>query len=144
MSPQPRHPHFLSWTATELARAIRSREISSVEIIAASLCRIDEINPKFNAFTAVYREEAIALAREADAAAREKTLLGSLHGIPVAIKDMTPVKGRVTTLGSRAFARHVATEDAWIVSALRRAGAIVVGKTTTPEFAYSSFTQSPT
>jgi Asp-tRNA(Asn)/Glu-tRNA(Gln) amidotransferase A subunit family amidase len=143
MTGHSRHPNILTWTATDLARAVRTREISSVELIEASLGRIDEINPKFNAFTAVYREEALALAKEADSSASEATVLGPLHGLPIAIKDMTPVKGKLTTFGSRAFARHVATEDAWIVSALRRAGAIVVGKTTTPEFAYSSFTQSP-
>ncbi len=132
-----------TWTATELVRAIRSRDLSSVEIIEASLKRISEINPTLNAFTAIYEEEAINLAKAADAAVRKNSELGPLHGIPVAIKDMTPVKGRLTTLGSRAFARQVATEDVWIVSALRRAGAIVIGKTTTPEFAYSSFTQSP-
>jgi Asp-tRNA(Asn)/Glu-tRNA(Gln) amidotransferase A subunit family amidase len=143
MTQQSNQEQILSLSATELAQMVRSRDVSSAEIVEASLRRIEEINPKFNAFTAVYRDEAIALAKAADAVVRGGEVFGSLHGIPVAIKDMTPVKGKVTTFGSRAFERHVATEDAWIVAALRRAGAIVIGKTTTPEFAFSSFTQSP-
>jgi Asp-tRNA(Asn)/Glu-tRNA(Gln) amidotransferase A subunit family amidase len=143
MTDHSHQQHILSRSATELEQLVRSRELSPVEIVEASLSRIDEINPQFNAFTEVFREDAIALAAAAEIAVRNGEWLGKLHGIPVAIKDMTPIKGKVLTLGSRAFERRVATEDSWIVSALRRAGAIVVGKTTTPEFAFSSFTQSP-
>lgn len=114
-----------------------------MEIITASLARIEEINPTFNAFAEVYGAEALDLAKRAEASVRAGESPGSLHGIPVAIKDLTPVKEKRTTLGSRAFEGNVARHDAWIVAALRRAGAIVVGKTTTPEFAYSSFTRSP-
>ncbi|WP_342643632.1 amidase [Rhodoligotrophos ferricapiens] len=134
---------ILSRSATELARLVRNRELSPVELIDASLGRIAEINPQFNAFTEIYGEEARYQAKAAEAAVRAGERIGPLHGIPVALKDMTPIKGKVTTLGSRAFQHHVPSEDAWIVTALRRAGAIVVGKTTTPEFAFSSFTQSP-
>ncbi len=134
---------ILSCSATGLARLIRSREVSVAEVVHASLSRIEEINPQYNAFADVYREDALSQAEMADARIRDGEDVGLLHGVPVAIKDMTPVKGKVTTLGSRIYERHVAQDDAWIVSALRRAGAIVVGKTTTPEFAFSSFTQSP-
>jgi hypothetical protein len=75
MTQQSRQQQILIRSATELARTIRSREVSSVEIVEASLRRIDEINPRFNAFTAVYREEAIDLARAADAMAREADVL---------------------------------------------------------------------
>ncbi len=134
---------ILSRSATELARLLRSREVSATEVVKASLGRIDEINPRYNAFADVYREDALSHAEMADTRICDGEDVGPLHGVPVAIKDMTPIKGKVTTLGSRAYEQHVAQDDAWIVSALRRAGAIIVGKTTTPEFAFSSFTQSP-
>lgn len=134
---------MLSRSASELAQLVRKREISPVELITASLARIEEINPKFNAFAEVYGAEALALAKKAEISIRAGETPGPLHGIPVAIKDLTPVKDKTTTLGSRAFESNIARHDAWIVAALRRAGAIVVGKTTTPEFAYSSFTRSP-
>ncbi len=116
---------ILSCSATGLARLIRSREVSVAEVVHASLSRIEEINPQYNAFADVYREDALSQAEMADARIRDGEDVGLLHGVPVAIKDMTPVKGKVTTLGSRIYERHVAQDDAWIVSALRRAGAIV-------------------
>lgn len=140
---QSHQDRILSCSATELTQLIRLRELSVTETVEASLHRIDEINPRYNAFTTVYRGDAVRQAEAADARIRRGETVGSLHGIPVAIKDMTPIKGKVTTLGSRLFERHVSQDDAWIISALRRAGAIIIGKTTTPEFAFSSFTQSP-
>lgn len=134
---------LLSHSAGELAELVRSGQLSPVELVDASLRRIEEINPQLNAFAAIYAEDARSEARMAEAAVRRGAVLGPLHGIPIAMKDMTPIKGKVTTLGSRAYENNVASEDAWIVKALRRAGAIIVGKTTTPEFAFSSFTQSP-
>lgn len=142
MSPE-HQDRILSLSAGELARLTGSGELSAREAVEASLHRISEINPRYNAFTAIYREDALAQAAAADAAIHRGDKAGLLHGVPIAIKDMTPVKGKVTTLGSRVFEHQIATDDAWIVSALRRAGAIIVGKTTTPEFAFSSFTQSP-
>jgi Asp-tRNA(Asn)/Glu-tRNA(Gln) amidotransferase A subunit family amidase len=133
----------LSPSATELARRIRTREMSVAEIIEASLQRVAEINPQLNAFAAVYDQEARMAARHADAATRKGETLGLLYGVPIALKDMTPIIGKLTTSGSRALATHIADRDAWIVTALRKSGAIIIGKTTTPEFAYSSFTQSP-
>lgn len=134
---------ILSRSATELARLIRSREVSVAQVIEASLQRVAEINPQFNAFAAVYDQEAREAARRADAPTRRGEVRGPLHGVPIALKDTTPVMGKPTTSGSRAFATHIAERDAWIVTALRKSGAIIIGKTTTPEFAYSSFTQSP-
>ena len=129
--------------ATVLAQRIRAGELSPVALIDASLAKIDEVNPRLNAFCAIYRDEARARARECEAAVRNGAQLGPLHGLPVAIKDFTPIAGKVTTRGSRAFADWVPNSNPVIVERLIGAGAIIIGKTTTPEFAYSSFTASP-
>src|SRR5699024_8047716 len=125
------------------ATAIRAGEVAPQVAVEASLQRMHEINPELNAFTAIYDDDA---RRQADVTAARIAAgdnVGALLGVPVAVKDTTPVKGKLTTLGSRAFRHHVADRDAWVVGALRRAGAIIVGRTTTPEFAHSGFTQSP-
>jgi Asp-tRNA(Asn)/Glu-tRNA(Gln) amidotransferase A subunit family amidase len=134
----------LSYTpATELVRAIREGNLSPVEVVANALARIEEVNPLLNCFCFVYPEEALAHAREAERAVGSGRELGGLHGVPIAIKDLTPTKGKRTTMGSYAFEHWVPAESALIVEKLEGAGAIMVGKTTTPEFAYSSFTDSP-
>jgi Asp-tRNA(Asn)/Glu-tRNA(Gln) amidotransferase A subunit family amidase len=125
--------------AAELARRIRARELSPVDVVEASLARIEEVNPRLNCFCFVYADEAMALAREAES--REP--VGPLHGVPIAIKDLTPTAGKRTTMGSFAFEHWVPDRSALLVERLLAAGAIMVGKTTTPEFAYSSFTESP-
>ena len=99
--------------------------------------------PKLNCFCFVYPEEALQKARAAEAAVTAGKPLGPLHGVPIAIKDLTPTKGKRTTLGSYSHEHWVPDYDAAIVEKLTAAGAIMVGKTTTPEFAYSSFTESP-
>jgi Asp-tRNA(Asn)/Glu-tRNA(Gln) amidotransferase A subunit family amidase len=129
--------------ATELARLIREGELSPVEVVRNSLERIEEVNPKLNCFCFVFADEALERAREAERAVAEGAELGPLHGVPIAIKDLTPTKGKRTTMGSYAFEHYVPQESALIVDKLLGAGAIMVGKTTTPEFAYSSFTESP-
>lgn len=129
--------------ATDLAARIRTGKLSPVEVIDNALARIDEVNPKLNGFCFVFPEEARAEAKVMEAEARQGKLRGPLHGVPFAIKDLTPTKGHRTTLGSYAYEHNVADHDATIVEALRKAGGILVGKTTTPEFAYSSFTESP-
>jgi Asp-tRNA(Asn)/Glu-tRNA(Gln) amidotransferase A subunit family amidase len=129
--------------ATELARMIRAREISAAEVVANSLDRIHQVNPALNCFCFVYEDEALERAREADRAVAAGAELGALHGVPIAIKDLTPTAGKTTTMGSYAYEHYVPDRDALIVEKLLGAGAIMVGKTTTPEFAYSSFTDSP-
>ena len=126
--------------AAELARRIRAREVSPVEVVAASLARIEGVNPALNCFCFVYPEEAMEHARAAERAVVSGAALGPLHGVPVAIKDLTPTKGKRTTMGSYAFEHWVPEESALLVERLLGSGAIMVGKTTTPEFAYSSFT----
>lgn len=129
--------------AADIAARIRSRELSPVEVMENNLARIDEVNPELNCFCFVYAEEAMSLAREAEAAVMRGDALGPLHGVPIAIKDFTPTRGKRTTRGSKAFENWVPDRNALIVDRLCAAGAIMVGKTTTPEFAYSSFTKSP-
>lgn len=130
-------------TATELARLIRTREISPVEVIENALARIEDVNPKLNCFCFVYPEEALDKARAVERASLAGEDLGPLAGIPIAIKDLTPTKGKRTTLGSYVYEHWVPGHDAAIVEKLTAAGAIMVGKTATPEFAHSGFTESP-
>ncbi len=129
-------------SAGELARLIRSRQASPVEVVRDALDRIAAIQPAFNAFCFTYPEEALAAARAAEATLMAGQPLGPLHGVPIAHKDCTKTRGRRTTLGSKVYADWVPDEDAVIVERLRAAGAILVGKTTTPEFASSGFTES--
>jgi Asp-tRNA(Asn)/Glu-tRNA(Gln) amidotransferase A subunit family amidase len=140
----------LSYTpASVLAERIRQKQLSPVEVMENCLARIDEVQPKLNCFAFVFPDEAMAKAKAAEQAVMKGDVLGPLHGVPLAIKDLTPTKGKRTTLGSYAFEHNVPTRDAVIVTRLTGAveqggaGGIMVGKTTTPEFAYSSYTESP-
>jgi Asp-tRNA(Asn)/Glu-tRNA(Gln) amidotransferase A subunit family amidase len=129
--------------AVELARRIVDGELSPLEAISNSLARIEEVNQRLNCFCFVWSEEAMAAARSATVAAARRDTLGPLHGVPVALKDTTPTAGHTTTLGSFSHEHWVPQRDAYIAGALKRAGAIIVGKTTTPEFAHSLVTDSP-
>lgn len=129
--------------ATEIAARIRSGTLTATRVVENSLARIAAINPKLNCFCFIYPEEALAIAAELDHETRSGKFRGPLHGVPFAIKDLTPTKGKRTTLGSYAYEHWVPENDAPIVEALKAAGGVMVGKTTTPEFAYSSFTESP-
>jgi Asp-tRNA(Asn)/Glu-tRNA(Gln) amidotransferase A subunit family amidase len=129
--------------ASDLARMIRKGEISPVEAVRNSLARIAEVDPKLNAFCFVYEEEALARAAEAERAVRDGRPLGPLHGVPIALKDCTLTRGKRTTFGSYAREHFVPERDAVEARRLLEAGAILVGKTTTPEFTYSGFTESP-
>jgi amidase len=120
--------------ATELARLYRARKVSPLEVMQAVLARIDAVNPLVNAYVTVAREAALSAARRATAALRRRAALPPLHGVPVSIKDLTATKGIRTTWGSKIFEHHVPSEDALTVARLKAAGAIVVGKTNTPEF----------
>ena len=121
-------------SATELVRLFRARKASPLEVMQAVLARIDAVNPRVNAYVTVARESALRAARTATNALKRGTALPPLHGVPVAIKDLTPTKGIRTTWGSKIFEHHVPEGDALIVQRLKAAGAIVVGKTNTPEF----------
>jgi len=128
--------------ATVLAERIRGGDLSPLALIEASLARILEINPRLNAFCAIYADEARARAEEYEWVVRKGMEVGPVHGLPIAIKDFTPIAGKITTRGSYALRNWVPTENPVMVERLLRAGAIIIGKTTTPEFAYSSFTSS--
>ena len=129
--------------ATEMARLIRRKELSSVDLVQAALDRIDEVDPALNSFCFTFPEEALEKARAAEAAVLAEDDLGPLHGVPFAIKDVTPTKGKRTTMGSYVYENWVPDHDAVIVQRMDAAGGIMVGKTTTPEFAHSNFCHSP-
>lgn len=129
--------------AHQLAKDIKQRELSPVELMEACLNRIDSVNDKLNCFCFVFHDEAMEAARRAEREIMSGTESGPLHGIPFGVKDMTPMAGKILTRGSKMYEYYVADRDALIVQRLARAGAIPIGKTTTPEFAYSSFTESP-
>jgi amidase len=120
--------------ATRLVSMIRRRQVSPLEVTRAVLERIERVNPVLNAYCTVAAEQALAAARKATRATTGRGPLGPLHGVPVSIKDLTPTKGIRTTWGSKIFEDHVPDADAVVVERLKAAGAIVIGKTNTPEF----------
>ncbi|MDB5593243.1 MAG: amidase [Hyphomicrobiales bacterium] len=122
-------------SAVDLARMIRAKEVTSVEVLEAHLGVIARVNPQLNAIVTMDEEGARAQAKLADEAVQRGDTLGTLHGLPVVIKDVTLTKGMRTTYGSPLYANFIPDEDAEPVARLRRAGAVVLGKTNTPEFA---------
>jgi aspartyl-tRNA(Asn)/glutamyl-tRNA(Gln) amidotransferase subunit A len=126
----------LHWlTATEAARAIAAREVSPVELMTALLERIGRLDPKLNVFIRLDAEAAMDAARTAEAEIAAGRVRGPLHGVPVGIKDIIDVAGLPTTCHSKILIDNIATGDAVCVSRLRGAGAIVLGKLSTHEFA---------
>ena len=121
-------------TATELQRLYRAREASPRDVIDAVLARINTLNPGLNAYVTLAPEAAIQDADRAAMTIATGDPLPPLHGIPVSIKDLTPTRAIRTTYGSKIYENHVPDEDALVVERLKAAGAIVVGKTNTPEF----------
>ncbi len=129
--------------AVGLAAMIRRRAVSPLEVTRAFLARVERVNPRLNAYCTVAAEQALAAARAATAAVtRRRARLGPLHGVPVSIKDLTPTKGIRTTWGSRIFEHHVPEEDGLVAERLRAAGAVVLGKTNTPEFGAGANTRN--
>jgi aspartyl-tRNA(Asn)/glutamyl-tRNA(Gln) amidotransferase subunit A len=122
----------------EQARMVREGEASSVELVERTLERIDRLDGRVGAFVLVMAERALAEAAERDA--RRGEAVGPLHGVPVAVKDLIDVAGEVTAAGSPKLAGNRAGADAEVVARLRAAGAVVVGKTRTHEFAYGVVT----
>ena len=118
----------------ELSDRIRTKDISPVEVVRATLDRIDRLEPQLNAYNTVFADQALAEARQAEADIGRGDYRGPLHGIPIGIKDI--YECGPTTCGSESLADYVADQDCTSVAKLKQAGAIVVGKTATYEFAY--------
>lgn len=123
-------------SATVQAQLIRDKKLSSEELVAAHLKRIDQINPKINAVVAL-AGNALEQARLADKALASGNLLGPLHGVPMTIKDCFDTEGVVSTWGTMGRKNFVPEKDATVVKRLKEAGAILLGKTNTPEFTLS-------
>ena len=134
---------LIEMDALTLAKRIRTKQISPVAVIDAVLERIHALQPRVNAFITVTEGDARDAARRAEATVMAGETLGPLHGVPFSVKDLLLTKGVRTTMGSAIFADQVPTEDAVPVRRLREAGAILIGKTTTPEFGHKPLTDSP-
>jgi len=136
------HATLARKSARELARLIASRAVSPVEVLDAYLAVIAALNPKLNAIVTLAAERARDAARAAESAVMKGEPLGPLHGLPIGVKDVTPTAGIRTTFASPLFKDYVPTEDAEAVRRLKAAGAIVLAKTNTPEFACGANTNN--
>jgi amidase len=133
-------PDICFLTATEMADMIRRKKLSARETLDAHLKQIERVNPKVNAIVTLVAEQAVDNARKADEAQARGAALGPLHGLPIAHKDLVETAGIRTTFGSRIFKDNVPKHDAILVERIRKAGAICLGKTNTPEFGAGSQT----
>jgi aspartyl-tRNA(Asn)/glutamyl-tRNA(Gln) amidotransferase subunit A len=133
MSAQSANPRYL--TVERLSSEIESRRLSPVELVDALLDCIAKQDPKLHAFVTVYRDEARLAAQAADKAIRAGHSVGPLHGIPIALKDIVEIEGRVTTGGSKVWHDRVSPTTATLVRKAKAAGMIVIGKTHSVEFA---------
>jgi amidase len=123
-----------------MAALIRRKELSAREVMSAHLAQIERVNPTVNAVVTLVADQAMERARAADEALARGETLGTLHGLPVAHKDLVETAGIRTTFGSPVFRDYVPAQDAILVERIRKAGAIAVGKTNTPEFGAGSQT----
>ena len=129
-------------SATEVADRIRRRELTALEVTRSVLDRIVHVNPRINALAEVMADEALAAAHAADQAQQRGEALGVLHGVPVTIKVNVDTAGHATTDGVVANIHNVATTDSPLVAHLRRAGAVIVGRSNTPAFSLRWFTDN--
>ena len=132
-----------SLSAVALARLIRAKELSARDLVRAHLAQIERVNPSVNAIVTLVADQAMARAGLADEELAHGHDIGPLHGLPIAHKDLQPTRGIRTTFGSPIYKDFVPAEDSLIVERLRKAGAICVGKTNTPEFGAGSQTFNP-
>ena len=131
---------LINLSASELSRRIAAKDVSCVDLMNACLDRIETCNPQLNAIVAIRpRDQLLEEARVAD----QSSPKGWLHGIPMAIKDLSDTEGLTTTYGSPLFASHVPDSDSHLAGQLRRSGAIIIGKTNSPEFGLGSHTYNP-
>ena len=134
---------ILHASIAQMAAQIRKGDISPVELIEATLEAIDQCEPQLNAFITVFREESLESARRAEVEIKSGKDLGPLHGMPIALKDIIYVEGTRSTAGSNFFSEESPQFDAALVTKLRDAGAIIVGKTNLHEFAFGVTTENP-
>ena len=132
--------HYKS--ATELIRLITLKELTPLELMQETIKRVETINPFINAFAKIYPEQALEQAKALTEALSLGQELRPLTGLPIGIKDMEDVKGMVTSYGSVPYKDNVATQDSVQVARLKKAGAIVLGKTNVPEFGFTGFTKN--
>jgi aspartyl-tRNA(Asn)/glutamyl-tRNA(Gln) amidotransferase subunit A len=130
------------FTITEASDLLRRKQISPVELTAACLNRIEQLDPEINAFITVMHDSALTQAREAETEINAGNWRGPLHGIPIGLKDLIDTAGVKTTCGSALFADRVPTDDAYIVQRLKSAGAVLIGKQNMQEFAYGGTSTS--
>ena len=130
-------------TARQIRDRICNRDLSAVEVMEAHLVHIESVNPTVNAIVTLHADQAMDGAKAADAAVSGGQCLGPLHGLPTAVKDLTLTKGIRTTFGSPIYKDNVPDKDAIIVERIKKAGAIIIGKTNTPEFGAGSNTFNP-
>jgi amidase len=134
-------PHIAMMNALELADAIRARQVSCVEVMTEYLDHIETLNPRVNAIVALQnRATMLAQSEERDLSLARGEWMGPLHGFPLAVKDLMPVKGIRMTMGSPIYKDFVPGADGIMVERLRQAGGIIIGKTNTPEFGLGSHT----
>lgn len=134
---------FSALSAIEMAEGLAQGRWTSAALVEQALARIELHNPRINAFCQLYPETALAAARASDAARARGEPLPPLSGVPVAIKDLTDTAGLVTERGSRLFRGAVPTRDAPIIERLKASGAVILGKTTTPELGWKGGSNSP-
>ena len=138
---QPGPADIVMMNAVDLSNAIHTKQVSCVEVMTAYLDHIGRINPKVNAIVSLQdRDDLLAQARERDEVLARGEPLGWMHGFPQAPKDLLAAQGLPTTQGSPIFKDFVSTTDAIIVERAKRSGAIIIGKTNTPEFGAGSQT----
>jgi aspartyl-tRNA(Asn)/glutamyl-tRNA(Gln) amidotransferase subunit A len=136
-------PEICCMSVVEMVNAINTRKLSPVEIMDAVLYRIEEMNPRVNAYCTVTPESAKKQAIEAENAVMKGEKLGPLHGIPVSIKDLIFTKDIRTTGGSKIYDTFIPQQDAIVVQRLKAAGAIIIGKTNTSELGWVAITDNP-
>jgi amidase len=134
------HSDICFMTAVQMARCLRDKELSVRDVLDAHLRQIERVNPMVNAIITLVEDQARQAAREADDRLAKGETVGPLHGLPIAHKDLQETKGIRTTYGSVIYKDAIPTVDSLLVERLRKAGAITVGKTNTPEFGAGSQT----
>src|SRR5882724_7828859 len=140
LQPQPNASSVCFLSTIEMARLIRTKKLSAREALAAHLKQIERVNPEVNAIVTLVPEMAADAAAKADEIQARGEKLGALHGLPVAHKDLLETRGIRTTFGSPLYKDNLPAEDDLVVERMRRAGAISIGKTNTPEFGAGSQT----